>query len=303
MHPSTVLVLGSEDDEHAATVVGRLQAAGHDAELLDSRWFPTQMTICSNPQVGVGEITLPSGRAIPYAQIRSVYWRTYNGVGVPPLEDDEQTYVAHNDARSMFESFLIDLPARWVNGWTAYQLHQTKPVQLARVAALGVTVPATLWTNHAERLREFAAQHRQAIFKPVQGGDETRRLTADHLTDENLTSLQLAPITIQAEVAGTNIRVFVAGHRVLACEVRTPELDYRQDLQAELLVHQLPVAIEEQARQIAAALSLVWTGIDYRLTPEGQYVFLEANPSPMFLGFERMTGLPLTACLLSLLTE
>ena len=45
----------------------------------------------------------------------------------------------------------------------------------------------------------------------------------------------------------------------------------------------------------------MWTGIDLRLTPEGRYVFLEANPSPMFLGFERQTGLPITDNLAALL--
>jgi len=53
--------------------------------------------------------------------------------------------------------------------------------------------------------------------------------------------------------------------------------------------------------RIARALDLLWTGIDLRLTPEGLYVFLEANPSPMFLGFERQTGLPLTESLATLL--
>lgn len=302
MAASTIVVLGSEEDEHAATMLAYLRQTGHDAELLDSRWFPTQLTLWRNPMVGEGEMGLPSGRRLSLAQIRSVYWRTYNGVSVPPLGDDEETYIAHNDARSLFEALLIDLPTRWVNGWEAYQLHQTKPVALARVAALGVPIPPTVWSNEPAQVRAFARQHKQVIFKPVQGGDETRRLTEAHLSDENLASLQLAPVTLQAEVAGTNIRVFVAGQRVLACEVRTPELDYRQDLAAELLVHVLPAEIEEQARRIAACLALVWTGIDYRRTVEGVYVFLEANPSPMFLGFEAQTGLPLTASLASLLT-
>jgi glutathione synthase/RimK-type ligase-like ATP-grasp enzyme len=211
--------------------------------------------------------------------------------------------MAFNDSRGLFESLLMDLPARWVNGWQGYQMHQTKPVQFARVAALGYSVPATLWTNDGEQLRAFAAQHPKAIFKPVQGGDETRRLTPAHLTDENLQALSLAPITVQAEIVGTNIRVFVAGERVFACEVRTPTLDYRQDHAAELLVHTLPGEMIEQSLQIARTLSLVWTGIDYRLTPDGQYVFLEANPSPMFLGFEAQTGLPLTAALGELLMK
>ena len=60
--------------------------------------------------------------------------------------------------------------------------------------------------------------------------------------------------------------------------------------------------MEERCRLIARALHLVWTGIDFRLTPEGRYVFLEANPSPMFLGFEARCGLPLTEALIELLT-
>jgi D-alanine-D-alanine ligase-like ATP-grasp enzyme len=42
--------------------------------------------------------------------------------------------------------------------------------------------------------------------------------------------------------------------------------------------------------------------MDFRLTADGRYVFLEANPSPMFLGFEKATGLPLTEALVKLLT-
>lgn len=298
-----ILVLGGEDDEHATAVVSRLRQAGHDTELLDSRWYPTMLTLSHHPRPGAGALVLPNGRTLPFALISAVYWRSYNGVAIPPLDDEMESYVAHNDARCLFESFLIDLPARWVNGWTAYQLHQTKPVQLARIAQMGIPVPATIWTNDPTQLRAFAAVHPKAIFKPVQGGDETRRLTAEHLSDANLASLQLAPITVQEEIVGTNVRVFVIGSRVLACEVRTPQLDYRQDGKAELLVHALPSDIEQQARRIGASLDLVWSGIDYRLTPDHEYVFLEANPSPMFLGFEEQTGLPLMASLIHLLTR
>ena len=51
----------------------------------------------------------------------------------------------------------------------------------------------------------------------------------------------------------------------------------------------------------AATLDLLWTGIDLRLTREGQYVFLEANPSPMFLGFQHRCGLPLMESLAELI--
>ena len=298
-----VLILGGQDDDHAAFMLDHLRQKGVDAELFDSRWFPAQMHLSHDPVAGAWTIRLPSGRVLAPGVVKSVYWRCYNLVAAPELPDDEQAWIAGNDARGLFESLLIRLPARWVNGWNAFLLHQTKPVQLALVAALGVEVPATLLANDPESVRAFAARHPRSIFKPVQGGAHTRPVTPAHLTDANLRNLAYAPVTLQEEVAGTNIRAFVAGERVLACEVRAGTLDFRDTDDPELFVHALPPKIEDQCRQIARALDLVWTGIDYRLTAEGRYVFLEANPSPMFLGFEARCGLPLTAALTGLLVE
>src|SRR5262249_25681945 len=156
-----------------------------------------------------GELRLPGGRRLDLAQVRSVYWRSYAGVAAAPLPHPGQAALAANDARGLFEALLIDLPARWVNGWSAYQLHQTKPVQLARVAALGVRVPATVVGNDPEAVRAFAARHPRCVFKPVQGGAHTRRLEPRHLTNEHLGYLAVAPVTVQEEVPGTDVRVFV----------------------------------------------------------------------------------------------
>jgi len=172
---------------------------------------------------------------------------------------------------------------------------------LAIVAALGVPVPETLLANNPQAVVAFGRRHPRSIFKPVQGGAHARPLTEAHLSESNLANLAYAPVTLQEEVPGTNIRVFVAGDRVLACEVRTPALDFRDDPNPRILVHTLAPDVAAMCRRIAGALDLVWTGIDLRLTPEGRYVFLEANPSPMFLGFEQQTGLPLTESLAALL--
>lgn len=299
----TVLILGGEEDNHAVHMRNHLRRGGHDVEMFDSRWFPGNLTLTYDPQRHDGAIGFPHGRTLQFADVKSVYWRSYAGVCVPTLPDPEQNWLAHNEARGLFETLLIQLPARWINGWNAYQLHQTKPVQLARVASLGVRVPPTLLTNHSAAVTDFVSQHVPSIVKPVQGGDHTLRVNRSHLTTDNLRHLSLAPVTVQAEVPGTNIRVFVIGARVLACEVRTNQLDYRSDPQPALFVHGLPATVEDMSRRIARELQMLWTGIDFRLTPAGEYVFLEANPSPMFLGFEEQTHLPLTECLAELLTR
>ncbi len=235
------------------------------------------------------------------SDISAVYWRNYNGVPHPALPDPQQSFVAYNDSRGLFESLLIELPARWVNSWRAYQLHQTKPVQLAIVAALGVPIPATLLSNDPEAIQQFARQHATLIFKPIQGGAHTRTVAARHLTPENLRSLAVAPVTLQEEIPGTDIRVFVIDQQIMACQILTPQLDYREDPDPRIEPITLPPEIEDQCSQIASALDLLWTGIDFRRTPDHRYIFLEANPSPMFMGFEARSGLPLTATLGELL--
>ncbi len=299
----TILILGGGEDEHASHMLRHLQTQGADVELLDTRWFPSRMGLTFDPLRQEGFLRLPTGRKVEFHQIRSVYWRNYYGPQSPPLPDAMQSYIASNDSRGLLESLLIYLRTRWVNGWSGFQMHQTKPVQLARVAALGVTIPTTMLTNDPEAARAFAGRHPRSIFKPVQGGAHTLRLTPAYLTQENLQNLAVAPVTLQEEVPGTNIRVFVAGSRVLSCEVRTKAVDFRDDANSQITPHSLPPLLEETCKKIADCLDLLWTGIDFRLSPSGQYVFLEANPSPMFIGFESRTGLPLTESLAALLLE
>jgi hypothetical protein len=297
----TVLILGGTDDEHAVTMLDYLRAQRADAELVDSRWFPKDLGLSFDPVADSWTVALPGGRRVDGKDIRSVYWRCYNGILTPPMPDPEQAYIASNDSRGLFESFLIGLRTRWVNGWKGFKLHQTKPAALAMVAKLGMAVPETLLTNDPEQVRAFASRHPRTIFKPVQGGAHTRPLTPAHLTEENLINLAYAPVTLQDEIVGTNIRVFVAGKRVLACEVVADTLDFRDTEDPRILRHELPPQMDAMCRRIAATLELVWTGIDLRQTREGQYVFLEANPSPMFLGFQKRCALPLTESLTALL--
>jgi glutathione synthase/RimK-type ligase-like ATP-grasp enzyme len=298
----THLVLGDATDLHAQHLLRELQLARHDVELLDTRWFPSRAAIAWDPTRQEGELRFPHGRTVALTNVRSVYWRSYQGVAAPQLPDPEQDYIAYNDTRSLVESLLDALPCRWVNGWHGFQLHQRKPAALARVASLGVPVPATLCTNDPAAVRQFASKYPRAIFKPVQGGAHARRLTPQHLDDEHLWNLHVAPITVQEEITGTNVRVFVAGSQVHACEIRTDQLDYRDDSRADLVPLVLPPELADRCQRIAERLDLLWTGIDFIRRPDGEWVFLEANPSPMFLGFERDAGLPLTASLISLLT-
>lgn len=295
------LVLGSERDEHAAHVLTKLQTRGHYCEFLDSTRFPQEIRVRFDPVSQAGSVNLPGCKPVEFADIDAIYWRTYVEPPMVALPDPEQVYIAQNDARAMFESLLKFLPVRWVNGWEAFALHQTKPAALARVAALGLPVPATLIGNDPDRIRQFVDQHEEVIFKPVQGGAHTEVLAT--LTAAHLATLTIAPVTLQERIIGTDIRVFLAGDRAAACAIHTEAVDFRDDPYPEFEPVELPAEMLDLCRQAATALHLSWTGIDLRRTADDEYFFLEANPSPMFLGFEHYTGLPLTEMLVELLEK
>ena len=123
-----------------------------------------------------------------------------------------------------------------------------------------------------------------------------------HLDPKRLRlALSLSPVTLQEYIPGTNIRTYAISNSVYAAEIRSNSIDFREDAEAELIPIQLPKAIQQQCFDIAKALHLDWTAIDWRKTPTGEYIFLEANPSPMFIHFERQTGFPITKELVKLL--
>ncbi|MEB3830509.1 hypothetical protein [Phormidium sp. CCY1219] len=299
-----VLILGNGKDGTAAHLHRALSEAGATVDYLDTRFFPTKLRMCWEPSAGVGYLTLPGGRRMNLEDIHSVFWRTLGEIYVPDLEDPHQQRVAYNDGMSMLRSLIQLCPARWINSWDAYQFHKEKPRQLTRAQQLGVTIPATAIGNDPQAVIEFVQWRERVIFKPVYGGAHTQLVSPAHLEPERLNSvLSLAPVTLQEYIPGTNIRSYVIGDAVYSAEIRSPSVDFREDKEAQLIPVEVPEMIREQSVAITRAFMMEWTAIDWRLTPRGEYYFLEANPSPMFVHFENQTDYPITRDLVNLLMQ
>ncbi len=299
-----ILILGNASDPHAAHLKVVLTQAGATVDYLDTRLFPTQLRISWQLDTQIGRLTLPRGRQLNIQDIHSIFWRNFSSVYIPPLKDSDQQRIAFNDSMSTLRSLIRACPARWINSWQAYQFHQEKPLQLGKVKQIGVPIPATLIGNSPEQVRKFVQVHEKVIFKPVYGGAHTQFVTENHLEPQRLSRvLSISPVTIQEYIRGTNIRSYVINGSVYSAEIRSNALDFREDREAELLPVELPDLVAQQCLAIAKALLLEWTAIDWRLKPTGEYIFLEANPSPMFLHFERQTGFPITQKLVNLLIK
>ncbi len=302
-----VLILADPEDEHALYVKGLLTDDKHVVRILDTSCFPSDFALSYGPQSNSARIEFNDGPILDWSDIHSIYWRQFTGVGLSALPDAEQACIAENDSRSLVESMLFALPGKWVNSYRAWRMHQVKPAQLAKVCSLHldpiIKIPRTLLTNSPRELKGFAKSVGQCIFKPVQGGAHTQKLKASHLRGKHLANLKHAPITLQEHISGTDIRVFVAGRKVMACRIESKSLDFRDDPDPKIEPHALSREVSDACCRIARALNLVWTGIDLRLTEKGDFFFFEANPSPMFMGFESRCRLPLSESLINLLIK
>jgi glutathione synthase/RimK-type ligase-like ATP-grasp enzyme len=127
---------------------------------------------------------------------------------------------------------------------------------------------------------------------------ETRLVTVDDLA--HLEALRLAPVIIQVYIpAAADVRVTVVGVQVFAMAIDSRgtsyEVDFRVSLaEARTSATTLPEDDASLLRELMARLELVYGAIDLRLTPSGEYVFLEVNPAGEFLFAEAGTGLPIT---------
>jgi glutathione synthase/RimK-type ligase-like ATP-grasp enzyme len=181
------------------------------------------------------------------------------------------------------------------NGWPP----TLKTLQLRRLARAGVPVPRTLVTSAPEEAAAFLEAVPDAVVKPVQGGAQARRVGDEER--RRLALIRQAPAIFQERIEGESLRLtLLAGEPLSCCRIRSEALDYRADpayARGENVYERIacPPDLLDLARRAAGACGLVFTGIDLKRRGPGDYVFLELNASPAYLGIERWTKEPITA--------
>ena len=293
-----IILLGNNQDPQVAAIATELQKRDVRSIVFDSAAFPQSQQLSYYPEAGDMALRFDAN-SIWLSDIHKLYWRSYAQPQLP-----EANLVAQRDSDSLLLSFLALLGDRAVNSADAVRFHREKSRQLATVAAHGIEIPATYIGNDPDDIRSFCELNGDCIFKPVVGGDYAQRVGPSHLLDEHMQrALKCSPITLQRFISGTNVRSYVIGDEVFTAEIRSDKEDFRLDSDVEILPFVLPDVIERQARLAKNLLGLSWTAIDWRRDDAGTYYFLEANPSPMFVNFERNSGFPLAERLANLLAN
>ncbi|MFB7455645.1 ATP-grasp ribosomal peptide maturase [Streptomyces sp. NPDC056188] len=305
-----VLVVTNLDDPTTDLVIDELHGRGVPVVRFDSGDFPATLslaaTVTSN---GIGGTLSTPTRTADLSHVRFLYYRRPSGFAFPHL-DGQSARFAVTQARYGLGGVMASLPGcLYVNHPHRIGDAEFKPSGLAAAAACGFRLPPTAITSDPDTVRTFVKTHRQVIYKPlstplyridgVSCTVEVREVTAGEIDDTVAGTAHL----FQQRIDKTDdVRVTVIGDQVFCVRIESDLLDWRTDYSGlRYSVAQPPPGIREALRAYLDHFRLVFGAFDFAVDRQGQWWFLECNPSGQWAWLEPETGLPMVAAMADLL--
>lgn len=280
-----ILIWGLIEDDTTRSVYERLVRRGAPAFALNhARVDDTDLRLTTAP-VPVYDLTY-EGTPLRLDEVTAAYLRPFDFRDYserPAHETDDRT-VSHGDLVHHLMSCWADhAPGVIINRPAAEATNQSTLLQAGLIRSSGFRTPASLVTNDRDRAAAFRATHRHVIYKSM---SSVRRVVkaledADLLADRG----PLGLVLFQQRIFGRQVRVHVVADRTFACLVTSEATDYRYG-PASLSAFDLPDRVAARTVSLCRTLGLVLAGIDFILTPDGDWYCLEVDPNPAFAYYD-----------------
>lgn len=312
----TVLVLTGPDDPTADAVIAEIVKRGARVARHDLGDFPTRIRFTAEhgAQGWAGRMS-ESEIATQIDQVVSVYYRRPSQFRFPPgMSNADQVY-AGEEARIGVGGVLAALDCRWVNHPHAIARAEWKPLQLDIARICGLITPRTLISNDVGEAVEFAERvGGRVVCKSLSSvilaeGDQHKLVyttPVDPAAIDPDTFAATAHLVQEWVPKACESRVTVVGDQLLAVAIETKSarahIDWRTDY--DLLHYQrveVPTDIGTGLLAYLRALGLHYGAFDFVITPEGEWVMLECNPSGQWLWLHHLADLPIPSAMAELL--
>jgi glutathione synthase/RimK-type ligase-like ATP-grasp enzyme len=305
-----VLIVGQLPDPHIDAVVRELEGLGAEPVLFD-RASPEKSRLTYRLEEGQasGEILTARSR-VRLSELDAVWWRVKPFT--PAQFGAEPTPViagfVEREWRSALDSLVVFTPqAFWVNPRAADFAAREKPTQLRVAQEAGLAIPPTRISNDPDVVADFLGRGENCIYKPITWYVDipdrfifTSQVELDQV-QHGAEEIQVAPGIFQRKVhKAYEVRVTVIGESFFAVKIDSQaltgaELDWRREQHRLCYTPDtLPDDICHRLLAVHRELGLIYGAYDLIVTPEGEHVFLEVNPSGQWLWLELRTGLPIS---------
>src|SRR3989344_1673212 len=223
---------------------------------------------------------------------------------------DLETRFAANETRQAFRAIFSLLECRWVNSSDAIdRVNSNKLYQQAVAARCGLSIPTTIISNDPAGILEFASPTQGLLAKTmgyIRLDDAglcsiySERFSCEELAGSS-DAIRACPIYGQTYIEKRyEHRVMVIGKHVLSCQINSQaseatKTDWRH-YDFENVEHKqvdLPSATRTKLLRFMEGVDLRYGAIDLIETPDGEFVFLEVNPSGQWGWIADLGGLPI----------
>ncbi|WP_406299174.1 ATP-grasp ribosomal peptide maturase [Embleya sp. NBC_00888] len=319
MGGSTVLVLAQQTDPSADLVVDALNRRNVPVMRFDVADHPQRVILTAEHFGGHWSGTLVGlDRAVDLESVRAVHL-------VRPAPPDPPAAVvgparewAIGESAAAVYGVLESLPVPWVTRPRLLIDAQGKPRQLVIAAFCGLRTPRTLITSDPAAARAFAqGSDRPVGYKPIHPAGVRlnvgpswesvpfRLIDPNDLDD----SVRATAHLFQEFVPKQNeVRLTVVGRHMFAVAIHAgsaaARVDWRTDYAA--LTYDpisVPSDVAEGVRRFQEHYKLNFSAMDFVVSPDGTWTFLENNPAGQWGWIELAAKVPIADAIAELLTE
>jgi hypothetical protein len=310
-----VLLITTASDLAADLVILQLRRRGVSFVRFNQERFPAQISMTWPGPDSDATLTI-GGEVLRSADVSSAWFR--HPIAPTPSDsvDDGTREFVTRECAGFLAGYWETAPWFWMNRPSAAVHAASKLRQLAEAKRHGLAVPETLITNCPTTARAFLLG-RDGIAKVVTSGglNDAGRRYAIHTTpisgaDLSDEAVRAAPVIFQERITNHyDLRVTIVGTLAFATRIiaddRGGNADWRAIEPSRLKYerHDLPPAIEARCIALVKAFSLSFAALDFVVTPDGEHVFLELNPSGQWGWLEEATGVPITDAIVDQLIE
>lgn len=301
-----ITIVSFKNDPHALAVAWGLRTIGYNPQILYFTALADHHKITLRPGFDGKSTITASNLSFPISESDTIWWRRPAGVHLPGSLHPSDRKIAEQEWGILQKSiisisgyndcFCANPPGEFHSG-------SLKAFQLIIARAVGFDIPETIISNDPLEIKSFIKNNPRTIFKTStpatwvhSDGSHAEFLTElVEWNDELADSIAACPGIYQRYVEKKfEVRSVIFGETIFSFKIDSQEdknslLDWRKRpeyTRGIVTPINTPEFVSDRIRGLMKELSLVTGSIDFIVTPNEEWVFLEINPSGQFLWLE-----------------
>ena len=213
---------------------------------------------------------------------------------------------------------IKDIP--WLNPLRKAYKGENKYFQLDIAEKTGFNLPETLISNEKEKIEKFVHNHKRTLFKLMSqeiydvGDNDFKGLYTNIISESDIVNFGETgenPIVLQEYIDKKyEVRYTVVGRQHLVCRIESQasdkaKCDWRRYDISNTPHYKMtpPDNIVQKVDRLLGELGLEYGALDFIVTPDDEWIFLEINCMGQWLWIEQLTGLPISKAIVKWINE